>query len=211
MPRPYAPPPAVPPTMQPFLLSDADKRDIARVLGLEHVPLEISEAIAHAIAAYKATEAGSADTTVANTLAALNELGKEGRNYDRAVARIAHDRSAVDYTTHGILQPLAKAVLANESGARETLARASSARAEQLRTHMRVETSTEPLRFFAGILRLIFDRAAAPVLRRTTEESWHSCRHFAMEVFTIADIDHADFDAHPELLTEYLGTDVTID
>jgi hypothetical protein len=30
-----------------------------------------------------------------------------------------------------------------------------------------------------------------------------------MEVFTIAGIDHADFEAHPERLTEYLGTDVS--
>jgi hypothetical protein len=31
-----------------------------------------------------------------------------------------------------------------------------------------------------------------------------------MEVFTIAGIDHADFDAHPERLTKYLGTDVSV-
>jgi hypothetical protein len=30
-----------------------------------------------------------------------------------------------------------------------------------------------------------------------------------MEVFTIAGIDHGDFDAHPERLTAYVGTDVT--
>ena len=30
-----------------------------------------------------------------------------------------------------------------------------------------------------------------------------------MEVFTIAGIDHADFESLPERLTEYLGTDVS--
>jgi len=85
------------------------------------------------------------------------------------------------------------------------------ARVEQLRNHNRVVTRTEPLRFFAGVLRLIFNRAAAPILCGTIEERWHHCRRFAMEVFTIAGIDHADFDAHPERLTEYLGTDVTVD
>jgi hypothetical protein len=32
-----------------------------------------------------------------------------------------------------------------------------------------------------------------------------------MEMFAIAGIDHANFDSHPERLTEYLGTDVTVD
>jgi hypothetical protein len=133
------------------------------------------------------------------------------RTYERAVARIADDRSAVDYTTYDTLQPWAKAVLANVPGAREALARAAVARAEQLRKHKRVDTGTEPLRLFAGILRLIFNQAAAPVLKGTVEEGWHNCRRFALEVFTIAGIEHANFDAHPERLTEYLGTDVTVD
>jgi hypothetical protein len=29
-----------------------------------------------------------------------------------------------------------------------------------------------------------------------------------LQVFAVAGIDHADFDAHPERLTEYLGTEV---
>jgi hypothetical protein len=77
MPRSYPPPPVVPPRMQSVSLSDADKRDIARVLGLEHLRAETSEIIAHAIAVYKSTKTGTADTTVANTLAALDELNKK--------------------------------------------------------------------------------------------------------------------------------------
>jgi hypothetical protein len=94
---------------------------------------------------------------------------------------------------------------------RESLAQAGHARAEELREHPRVLTKIEPLRYFCGILRLIFNKVATPTRRRTIEEDWRNCRHFAMEVFTIAGINHADFDAHPERLTEYLGTDVTID
>ena len=55
------------------------------------------------------------------------------------------------------------------------------------------------------MLRVIFDAAASPTVERT----WHNCGSFALEVLSVAAIEHADFDAHPERLTEYLGTDVT--
>jgi hypothetical protein len=118
-----------------------------------------------AVAAYKATETGSPDTTVANTLAALDELKKGGRSYEKAVARLGHDCSGVDYTTHHALQDLAKAVARHEVGAREALNQAASARAEQLRQHVRVNTETESLRFFCGVLRLIFNNAASSTVR----------------------------------------------
>jgi hypothetical protein len=59
-------------------------------------------------------------------------------------------------------------------------------------------------------LRVIFN-VATPQFRQsiTIDEAWHYCRRFAMEVFITAGIDHADFVAHPERLTEYLGTDVS--
>jgi len=211
MPRPNPPPPVQARVVTPFSLGSAERRALARALGLSELSPMIADAVAHVIASYKATEAGSPDTTVGNTLAALAELKKRRRAYEKAVARIADDRAGVDYTTLGILQPLAKAVLAKEPQAEEALARAASARADELRKHKRVDPSTEPLRLFCGILRLIFNKAAAPALRGTTEEGWHYCRRFAMEVFDIAGIEHADFDAHPERLTQYLGTDVSVD
>jgi hypothetical protein len=211
MPRSNPPPPAIAPAVQPFSLSETDKRGIARVLTLPHLPQEVVAMTEEAVAAYKATAAGSPDATVGNTLAALAELSKKGRAYGRAVARLADDRSGVDYTTLGILQPLARAVLAGAPDARDALARAAIGRAEELRQHKRVDTRTEALRFFCGVLRLIFNRVAPLALRGTMEESWHHCRAFAMEVLTLTGIDHADFDAHPERLTEYLGTDVSID
>jgi hypothetical protein len=168
----------------------------------------VADTIAHAIACYKATQTGSPDTTIGNTIAALDELEKKGRAYQRAVARLADDRSAVDYTTHLVIQPLAKAVVQNAPGAKEALWHAASARIVELREHERVETTTESLRFFCGFLRLIFNKAAAPELKLNVQQGWRHCRQFALEVFTIADIDHADFDAHPERLTKYLGTDI---
>jgi hypothetical protein len=195
--------------VNPFHLGDSEKRGLARALGLISLPPEASNMIAEAIACYKATQAGSSDTTVGNTLAALRELKKTGRAYNKAVARLADDRSGVDYTTHGIAQSLAKAVLANQPGARQALAQAADLRADQLLKHPRVATAKEPLRFFCGVLRLIFNHAAAPELKPPLQVGWRHCRGFAMEVFAVASIDHADFEAHPERLTEYLGTDVT--
>ncbi len=210
MPRPYPPAPiSPPPVAKSFSIGDREKADLAHVLRLERLPSELCDAISQAIGCYRATEAGSEDTTVANVLAALAELSKSGRAYDKAVERLADNRSGVDYTTHEMLQPLAKGVLEDEPGSREALAQAAAKRAEELRTHKRVAPPTEALRFFCGVLRLIFNQSGSPALQESLDRSWHQCRQFAMEVFTIADIDHADFDAHPERLSEYLGTDVS--
>jgi len=90
-----------------------------------------------------------------------------------------------------------------------TLAQAVAKRAEELRAHKRIAPPTEALRFFCGVLRLIFNQSDSPALSDGFDESWRQCRRFAMEVFTIAGIDHADFEAHPDRLTEYLRTNVS--
>lgn len=210
MPRPYAPPPISPlPAAEPFSMDDRKKADLARALTLPSLPPALCDKISQAIGCYRMTAAGSGDTTVANVLVALNELSKSGRAYDKAINRLADDRSGVDYTTHEMLQPLAKAVLRDEPGSRDSLVQAATKRAEELGTHKRIAPQTESLRFFCGVLRLIFNQSGSPALQEGLDRSWHQCRTFAMEVFTIADIEHADFDAHPERLSEYLGTDVT--
>lgn len=211
MPRPYPPAPTwPPPAPKPFPIGDREKADLAGVLGLDSLQPELCDAISHAIGCYQATKNGSKDTTVANTLAALGELTKQGRAYKKAVQRLADERSGVDYTTHETLQSLATAVLKDEPGSREALAQAAAKRMGELRAHKRVAPPTESLRFFCGVLRLIFNQSDAPALHGSLDESWQRCRKFAMEVFTIVGIDHADFDAHPERLTEYLGTDVSV-
>lgn len=210
MPRPNPPPPLPIPTVLPFGLDDHQRRDLAKVLGLKRLSPLVSGAIAAAIANYKATEAGSPDTTIGNTLAALAELKRKGRAYEKAVIRLADDGSAVDDITLKALQRLAKATLAGQRGAKAALAQAAHARAEELRTHKRVTPRTESLRLFCGWLRVIFNGATDHLKGRvTTDEAWRQCRRFALEVFTVAGIDPADFHAHPERLTEYLGTDVT--
>jgi len=209
MPRPYPPPPVTPVQVLAFSIDAVGKHDLARELGLEEIPAEVCDAISHAIGCYLATCNGSRDTTVGNVVAALDEIQKEGRNYRRAVRRLIGDSDGVDYMTHERLGPLAAAVLEDTPGAREALRHASADRAEELRSHPRVETATEALRFFCGILREIFNHAAAPKLKLGPEGAWRHCRRFAIEVFALAGIPH-DFDAHPERLTEYLGTDVSI-
>lgn len=211
MPRPYPPAPILPPPVRvPFPIGVREKADLARILKLDGLQPELCDAISHAIGYYHATKDGSTDTTVANILVGLGELTKSGRAYEKAVQLLADNRSGVDYTTHRVLQPLAKAVLEGEPGSREVLAQAATKRMEKLRMHKRVAPPTESLRFFCGILRLVFNQSGAPALRSNLDGSWHQCRKFAMEVFAIAGIDHADFGAHPERLTEYLGTDVSV-
>jgi len=208
MPKPNPPPPAMKPTVLPFNLDDQQQRDLANALGLTTLPALVACAIGDAIACYKGTERGSPDTTVGNTVAELGELKKAGRAYDRAVRRLADERSGVDYTTHAILQPLAMAVLVGEPGGRDKLSQAADLRAAALDQHPRVETTKEPLRLFCGILREIFVCADPPELKPPLGSGWHHCQQFAMKIFIIAGIEPADFDEHPNRLTEYLGTDV---
>ena len=211
MPRAYSPPLAATPTLRPFTIDCANKLRLARSLGLKDLPLDVAESIAHAIACYKSTQGGSKDTTVANTVVALREVFKRGTLNEKAIVRIADDRCGIDYTTHLALQPLAKAVLAEEPHAVEALAEAVERRLRELKEHQRVLPSTESLRFFCGVLRLIFNHAAASSLKLTIEDAWRNCRKFALEVFAIGSVDYPDFDGHLDRLTEYLGTEVSLD
>jgi hypothetical protein len=89
---------------------------------------------------------GGGDTTIGNTIAALDELTRPGgRGYKRAVRRMSDDTSGVDDTTLATLQPLAKAVLAAKPEATESLSRAARERAAELQNHERVLPRTESL------------------------------------------------------------------
>jgi hypothetical protein len=213
MPRPYLPR-LVPrrKAADSFHLDEAAKKCITKTLGLEKLARRTVESIDWAVNCYRATTSGSTSTTVANTLLALQRLEKGGRAREESLALLADDRAAVDYTTHGIIQPLAKAVLEGRPGSNEVLAQAARSRAAELAKHPRVTTSTEPMRHFCGHLRVIFSESTAHLKEKITkEEAWHRCRRFALAIFTAAGIEHADFASHPGRLTEYLGTDVSPD
>jgi hypothetical protein len=213
MPRPYLPRLASRRKLAHSFHLDAEaKRSIAETIGLKEMPRRTIESIDWCVNCYRATTRGSASTTVANTLLALRRLEKPGRLRQEALALFADDRAAVDYATHNAIQPLAKAVLDRRRGADDVLSRALLSRAADLAVHPRVVTSTEPMRLFCGFLRVIFSESTPHLKGRITEEeAWRRCRRFAVEIFTAASIDHADFDAHPERLTEYLETDVSCD
>jgi hypothetical protein len=205
MTRPYPPPLLGAPNVEPFDFDASDQRRVARTLGFTELSSDLAGAIAHAVACLKATRNGSRDTTTGTTLAALEKLSRSGRTYDIAIERFADDRYGIDYTTHGRLQSLARDVMTGDRQAREALETVARERAVELRNHPRIAPDTEALRFFCGVLRVIFDAAASP----ETERTWRNCRRFALEVLSVSGIEHADFDAHPERLDEYLGTDVT--
>ena len=195
-----------------FRLDGAANKVIARLLDFRELDHQTVESINRVVNCYPATQSGSASTTVANTRFTLSQLKKRGRAREESLKLLADDRAAVDYTTHDLLQPLAKDVLNGRAGAGEALARAAQERADELTLHPRVSASTEIMRLFCGELRQIFNDCTPHLRSRITpEETGHRCRRFALEVFSAADITHADFDAHPERLTDYLGTDVSFD
>ena len=206
MPRPYLP--RLAPhqkVVDSFHLDASAKRDIANIVGLKELPESTVESIDRAVNCYQATIRGSEDATVGNTLYALRQLEKHGLAREDALNLFADDRAAVDYSTHDIMQPLARAVLEGRPGSNEDLAQAAGSRAAELADHPRVATSTEPLRHFCGILRVIFFHVKGEIPEK---EAWRRCRRFALAIFTAAGIDHADFGAHPQRLTEYLRTEV---
>jgi hypothetical protein len=213
MPRPYLPRLVPrPKVVDSFCLATSEKKSIGKVLGLAKLPRRSVESINWAVNCYRATTSGSPSTTVANMLLALRQLEKHGRAREESLALFANDRAAVDYTTHKIVQPLAKAVLEGRPGSNEVLAQAARNSAEELAVHPRVATSIEPMRLFCGFLRLIFNESTAHLKDQIREEeAWRRCRQFALAIFTAAGIDHADFVSHPDRLTEYLGTDVSTD
>jgi hypothetical protein len=213
MPRPYLPRLASPPKVtESFRLYRTASRSIAQTIDLQELPPRTAKLITRAVNCYRATKSGSASTTVANTLLALRQLEKRGRAREESLALFASDRAAVDYTTHNIIQPLAKAVLDGLPGSNDALAEAAQNRAAELVLHRRITTSTEPMRLFYGVLRVIFNKSTAHLKEKITkEEAWHRCGRFALAIFAAAGIDHADFESHPDRLTEYLGTDVSIE
>jgi hypothetical protein len=167
--------------------------------------------VEQSVTCYRATLAGSPSCTVGNTRQALRQLEKKGRARQEALELLGSDRAAVDYTTLGAIQNLANAARNGEAGAKEILLKAARKRDAELQEHPRVVTEAEPLRFFCGVLREIYRIASAHLEQPvTSEEAWRLCRRFALAIFEAANVERHHFLAHPERLTEYLQTDVTV-
>jgi hypothetical protein len=213
MPRSHLPRLAKEPKAVPFKLGDDDKKKIAPTLGAENLSAQITELIEWNVTSLRATQAGSKDCTVANTRFVLQQLEKQGRARRDALEVLGHGRAAVDDTTLEAIQPLAKAVLADKRRTDQTLEallNAARQRDAELGQHPRVVPTSEPFRFFCGVLRRIFFTYSTVHQNEPAEKVWHLCRCFALAVFDAAQIEHHDFLARPKRLTEYLQTDVTI-
>jgi hypothetical protein len=126
-----------------FHLDPEANRRIAQTLALKKLPKLIAEAIEHAVNCYHATKSGSAGTTVANTLLALQNLEKRGRAYADALNLFADERSGVDDKTLSLLQPLAKATLQEQPGAKQALVTAARKRRAELAHHPRIITTDQ--------------------------------------------------------------------
>jgi len=191
MPRPYLPRLVPKPRVhESFRLDGAANKVIARLVDFKELDRQTVESINRVVNCYRATQSGSASTTVANTLFALSQLKKRGRAREESLKLLA----ATFYSRWRRMFSMGGVALVRLLHAQ----------------HPRVSASTEAMRLFCGELRQIFNDCTPHLRSRITpEEAWHRCRRFALEVFSAAGITHADFDAHPERLTEYLKTDVS--
>src|SRR6516225_10950904 len=122
MPRPYLPRLMPKPRVhESFRLDGAANKVIARLFDFKELDRQTVESINRVVNCYRATQSGSASTTVANTRFTLSQLKKRGRAREESLKLLADDRAAVDYTTHDLLQPLAKDVLNRQVGADQAL------------------------------------------------------------------------------------------
>jgi hypothetical protein len=208
--RPRLPTTISRPILKPFVLPADAREKLARHLGLETLLDELAGAIEHAVASYRATIMGSETTTKANVRHMLKSLHGNARARKNAIQVLAHESTAVDYETDHALHKLAKRTQGGDPATIAQFERAAATRARQIEEMPRVEPATEALRHFCGVLRVIFNRTTAHLKGRILEEeAWRGCRAFAKEVMVAAGIEIADFEAHPDRLTEYLRTDVT--
>jgi hypothetical protein len=139
-------------------------------------------------------------TTKGPVKAAVQDLQMARRKLLDALTPFTDPISWVDIETFNALNPIAKQCL----GALRRLELVANAQVEL--TGRRVYPATECLCQFCGTLRLFFHRFADPARTKSPDATKH-LRHFALAVFEVVGIDHADFDAHPERLDEMLRTD----
>jgi len=176
--------------------------EIARTLGIAVLPCLVRRMLEGAIQNYRATASVITETTPAAAIAAIDEVQKIGRHLAKALAQFTNERSAVDDETFEALSPSARGCLA----VLDRLQLAATSRKELLCKHPRVSPPHEQLRYFCGWLRLIYC-AAAPSDQKTSNAR-AQMREFALAVFNAVELDHADFETHPERLDELLATDV---
>jgi hypothetical protein len=211
MARPELPRLVASPMIAKFQTQRSAKNRLAAIARLQALDNEVVGAIEHAVACYLATKEGSETTTTANVLRTLRQFVEGSNRAQRdAIEVLAHDQSGIDSETHRLLSPLAKRVLEGDGAAKALLIQAAKDKLVEVEAHPRVTTSTEPMRHFCGVIRVIFNECTCHPgwVGIDPEEAWRRCGKFALEIFAAAGIDHADFDAHPERLKEYLGTDV---
>jgi hypothetical protein len=201
MPKASAPPIVGPIDLRKYAitLDETEKSEIARALGLARLSDESAAALQDVISVYKATLAEPIQTTPHASIAAISDVQRISKSLVKALARFTNERSGVDGETFDGMHPYATAVVT-------TLTAFDLAAAEEkkrLKAHSRVYADQECLRQLCAGLRMLFFHFAEPGMC-AGETARGPLRQFALEVFTIAGIDHADFASHPERLDELL-------
>jgi hypothetical protein len=207
MPKASAPPIVGPIDLGPYLitLDETERSQIARALGLSRLPDDAATALQDAISIYRATLAHLLNTTPNSTIAAISDVQTISKRFAKVLRRFTDEGSGVDAETFDLLQPQATALVA----ALTLFATSAEQQETRLRGHERVYCDQECLRQLCAVLRKIFLQFAAQELRNGEKARGH-LRKFALEVFEIAAIDHADFAIHPERLDELLRAEIAL-
>jgi hypothetical protein len=182
------------------MLAETERSQIARALGLALLSDECAATLQEAISVYRATLAEPIQTTPHASIAAISDVQRIGKRLVKALARFTNEGSGVEGKTFDVMRPYATDV----ATALTAFDSAAEGERKRLKAHSRIYADQECLRQLCAMLRVIFFHFAEPRMR-TGERARRHLRKFALEVFAIGAIDHADFGSHPERLDDLLA------
>jgi hypothetical protein len=202
MPKASAPPVVGPIDLRKhaFVLVETERSQVARALGLAFLSDECAATLEEVISLYRATLAEPIQTTPHASIAAISDVQRIGKRLAKALARFTNEGSGVDGETFDVMRPYATDV----ATALTAFDLAAEEERKRLKAHSRIYADQECLRQLCAVLRMICFHFAEPGMR-TGERARRHLRKFALEVFAIAAIDHADFGSHPERLDDLLA------
>ena len=209
MSRPILPNLLARPVPQSVTIDEREKRILAALLGrdiggtLDQIFPEWTDAISYAIAAYQATANGSSTTNIGNTCLVLKRLQIKSQKklFNEAMVLVTNERSGIDHYVFYQLNPLAKALINNEGGAKEHLEKAAYHLEKEYSVKDRVNPTSESFRAFCFIIRRVFEVFGNPLCAQSAQR-----RKFAMHILDLAEVEHT-FVEHPDRLDDYLNSE----
>jgi hypothetical protein len=202
MPEPVPPPPIPEFDVASFLrpLDASTRSNFAKLMGQKAVPEVVVKELECLIATYRAQvneNVGATSTTVASSIAAIDQQLCLNTACVKNLGRFTNTRSGIDEATFDALNPQSLAI----QQAIEAFGRAARNRKTQLEAHDRVKPATEALKYFCAMLRHFYEKHARLDWRLGSPGRR---RKFALAVLTEVGVERTDFINHPKRLDEYL-------